>query len=53
MLRVDPGQPLEYENRGVQAILIILEGSGELDGKLCRPPYTVSHQCFLHSISLY
>jgi hypothetical protein len=37
MLHVDPGQSLEYENPGVPAILIILEGSGQLDGKLCRP----------------
>lgn len=37
ILHIDPGQKLDYENPGVPAILIILEGSGELDGKLCRP----------------
>jgi mannose-6-phosphate isomerase len=37
ILLVDPGETLEYKNPGVPAILIILEGSGQLDGKLCRP----------------
>lgn len=37
ILHIDPGQSLAYENPGHPSILIILEGSGELDGKLCRP----------------
>lgn len=37
MLHIDPGQTLEYPNPKHPSILIILEGSGELDGKLCRP----------------
>lgn len=37
MLHINPGETFKYENPGVPAILIILEGSGELDGKLCRP----------------
>jgi mannose-6-phosphate isomerase len=37
ILQIDPGQTLNYENPGEPAILIILEGSGQLDGKLCRP----------------
>jgi len=37
ILHVDPGQTLEYPSPGLPSILIILEGSGELDGKLCRP----------------
>jgi len=37
MLHVNPGETLKYKNPGVPAILIILEGSGELDGKLARP----------------
>jgi hypothetical protein len=37
IFHVDPGNSLEYENPGVPAILIVLEGSGLLDGKLCRP----------------
>jgi mannose-6-phosphate isomerase len=37
ILHVDPGETLTYRNSGHPAILIILEGSGEMDGKLCRP----------------
>ncbi len=37
ILHIDPGQTLEYPNPGIPSILIILEGSGELDDKLCRP----------------
>lgn len=37
MFQVNPGHSLEYENPGVPAVLIILEGSGDLDGKPCRP----------------
>jgi mannose-6-phosphate isomerase len=37
LLHIDPGQTLDYKNPGVPAILIILEGSGKLDGKPCRP----------------
>jgi quercetin dioxygenase-like cupin family protein len=37
MVHIDPGTSLERLSPGVPAILIILEGSGELDGKLCRP----------------
>ena len=37
ILHIDPGQTLDYANPKVPSILIILEGSGELDGKLCRP----------------
>lgn len=37
VLHIDPGETLTYKNPGVPAILIILEGSGQLDGKLCRP----------------
>lgn len=37
IIHIDPGQELEYPNPGIPSILIILEGSGELDDKLCRP----------------
>jgi mannose-6-phosphate isomerase len=37
ILHIKPGETLNYKNPGVPAILIILEGSGQLDGKLCRP----------------
>jgi mannose-6-phosphate isomerase len=37
MLYINPGETLNYKNPGVPGILIILEGSGELDGKLVRP----------------
>lgn len=37
ILHIDPGESLIYKNPGVPSILIILEGSGQLDGKLCRP----------------
>ena len=37
ILHVDPGNTLNYPNPEEPSILIILEGSGELDGKLCRP----------------
>jgi mannose-6-phosphate isomerase len=37
VLTIDPGHKLTYKNPKVPAVLIILEGSGELDGKLCRP----------------
>ncbi|CAJ1961575.1 unnamed protein product [Cylindrotheca closterium] len=37
MLHINPGETLNYKNPGVPGILIILEGSGELDGKLVRP----------------
>lgn len=36
-MNIDPGKTLKWKNPGVPSILIILEGSGELDGKLCRP----------------
>lgn len=37
ILNIDPGHTLEYPNPKIPSILIILEGSGKLDGKLCRP----------------
>ena len=37
ILTVEPGKQSEYKNPGVPVIMIILEGSGDLDGKLCRP----------------
>jgi mannose-6-phosphate isomerase len=37
MVNIEPGKSLERLSPGVPAILIILEGSGQLDGKLCRP----------------
>jgi len=37
ILHIDPGETLTYPNPGYPSILIILEGSGELDDKLCRP----------------
>ena len=37
IFHVDPGNNLEFENPGVPSIILILEGSGTLDGKLCRP----------------
>jgi len=37
LITIDPGEELEYPNPGVPSVLIILEGSGELGGKLCRP----------------
>lgn len=37
ILHIDPGETLTYKNPNVPSIFIILEGSGELDGKLCRP----------------
>lgn len=37
VMNIDPGKELRWKNPGVPSILIILEGSGELHGKLCRP----------------
>eukprot|EP00543_Licmophora_paradoxa_P006376 CAMPEP_0202451306 /NCGR_PEP_ID=MMETSP1360-20130828/9773_1 /ASSEMBLY_ACC=CAM_ASM_000848 /TAXON_ID=515479 /ORGANISM="Licmophora paradoxa, Strain CCMP2313" /LENGTH=488 /DNA_ID=CAMNT_0049069847 /DNA_START=37 /DNA_END=1503 /DNA_ORIENTATION=- len=37
MLTCNPGEELVFENPGVPAVLIILEGSGKLDGELVRP----------------
>lgn len=37
MLTCNPGEDMTFENPGVPAVLIILEGSGKLDGKLVRP----------------
>ena len=37
ILTVEPGKHSVYKNPGVPVIMIILEGSGDLDGKLCRP----------------
>lgn len=37
ILNVDPGRQLKFNNPGVPSVLIILEGSGQMDGKLCRP----------------
>jgi hypothetical protein len=37
VLNIDPGNELKYPNPGVPSVLIILEGSGDLDGKSCRP----------------
>eukprot|EP00529_Nitzschia_sp_RCC80_P023403 CAMPEP_0113492480 /NCGR_PEP_ID=MMETSP0014_2-20120614/28099_1 /TAXON_ID=2857 /ORGANISM="Nitzschia sp." /LENGTH=471 /DNA_ID=CAMNT_0000386315 /DNA_START=161 /DNA_END=1576 /DNA_ORIENTATION=+ /assembly_acc=CAM_ASM_000159 len=37
VLNVDPGKELTHKNPGVPSVLIILEGSGDLDGKMCRP----------------
>jgi mannose-6-phosphate isomerase len=37
ILHIDPGHKLTYKNPRIPSVLIILEGSGELDGKLCRP----------------
>lgn len=37
ILHVDPGREVKFKNPGVPSILIILEGSGYMDGKLCRP----------------
>jgi len=37
ILTVEPGKQSMYKNPGVPVIMIILEGSGDLDGKLCRP----------------
>jgi len=37
ILTVEPGKHSTYKNPGVPVIMIILEGSGDLDGKLCRP----------------
>jgi mannose-6-phosphate isomerase len=37
IIHIDPGQTVSYPNPGHPSILIILEGSGELDDKLCRP----------------
>jgi hypothetical protein len=37
ILHVDPGRQSHFKNPGVPSILIILEGSGLMDGKLCRP----------------
>lgn len=36
-LTVEPGKQSKFKNPGVPVILIILEGSGDLDGKVCRP----------------
>jgi mannose-6-phosphate isomerase len=36
-LHVHPGQTLNYPNPKHPSVLIILEGSGELDGEHCRP----------------
>ena len=37
ILTVEPGKESMYKNPGVPVIMIILEGSGYMDGKLCRP----------------
>lgn len=37
ILTVEPGKESTLKNPGVPTIMIILEGSGDLDGKLCRP----------------
>ena len=37
ILHIDPGHELTHPNPGHPSVLIILEGSGDLDGKLCRP----------------
>ena len=37
ILTVEPGKQSTYKNPGVPVIIIILEGSGDLDGKICRP----------------
>jgi len=37
ILNVEPGKASTYKNPGIPVIMIILEGSGYLDGKLCRP----------------
>lgn len=37
VLSVDPGKELKFKNPGVPSVLIVLEGSGDLDGKMCRP----------------
>jgi len=37
ILTVEPGKQSTYKNPGVPVIMIILEGSGDLDGKSCRP----------------
>ena len=37
IIQINPGETMDYENPGVPAILIILEGSGKLDDKPCRP----------------
>jgi len=37
ILTVEPGKQSIYRSPGVPVIMIILEGSGVLDGKLCRP----------------
>mmetsp|Transcript_13988 Transcript_13988/g.20160 ORF Transcript_13988/g.20160 Transcript_13988/m.20160 type:complete len:154 (+) Transcript_13988:2-463(+) len=40
MLTCNPGEKVEFQNPGVPAVLIILEGSGTLDGELVRPGRT-------------
>jgi mannose-6-phosphate isomerase len=37
VLTIEPGHSLTYKNPQIPSVLIILEGSGYLDGKLCRP----------------
>jgi len=37
ILTVEPGKDSTYKNPRVPVIMIILEGSGYMDGKLCRP----------------
>jgi len=37
ILTVEPGKESTYKNPGLPVIMIILEGSGDLDGKLCKP----------------
>jgi len=37
ILTVEPGKQSTFKNPGVPVIMIILEGSGAFDGKLCRP----------------
>jgi mannose-6-phosphate isomerase len=37
VLTIEPGHRLTYKNPQIPSVLIILEGSGHLDGKLCRP----------------
>lgn len=37
ILSIDPGNTLKYPNPKIPSVMIILEGSGKVDGELCRP----------------
>ena len=37
MLNIDPGETLQLENPGVPSIMMIIEGSGVVDGEQVRP----------------